>query len=52
MNETVAALYNITDFYRGEFCWFIPVQPRQCEPRPDFTPWHKTLTFNYPLFRD
>lgn len=27
MNETVAALYNITDFYSGEWCWFIPPPP-------------------------
>lgn len=30
MNETVAALYNFTDFFSGECCWFIPVQPPQC----------------------
>lgn len=30
MNETVAALYNITDFFGGECCWFIPIQPPQC----------------------
>lgn len=32
MNETVAALHNITDFYSGECCCFIPIQPPQCEP--------------------
>lgn len=50
MNETVAALYNITDFYSGECCWFIPIQPLQCEPSPAFTPWpnhtqHTPLTW-------
>lgn len=38
MNETVAALYNVTDFYSGECCRFIPIQPPQCEPSPVLTP--------------
>lgn len=36
VNETVAALYKITDFPPGECCWLIPVQLLQCEPRPAF----------------
>jgi len=32
MNETVAALYNVTDFYSGECCWFIPIQPPHVTP--------------------
>lgn len=39
MNETLAALYNITDFYSGE-CWFIPIQ---CEPGPVFTALHNHI---------
>lgn len=38
MNETVAALYNVTDFYSGECCWFIPIQLPQCEPSPVWFP--------------
>ena len=31
MNETVAALYNITEFYSGECCW-IPISPFSVNP--------------------
>lgn len=40
MNETVAALYNITEFFSGECCWFLVIQPPQCEPSPVFTRSH------------
>lgn len=38
MNETVAALYNVTGFYSGECCRYIPIQPLQCEPSPVLVP--------------
>lgn len=38
MNETVAALYNVTDFYSGECCRYIPIQSPQCEPSPVLVP--------------
>lgn len=49
MNETVAALYNMTGFFSGEFCRFVCIQPHQCDPNPAFVPWqnhsrHTTLS--------
>lgn len=55
VNETVAALYNITDFPPGECCWLIPVQLLQCEPKPAFLlpgltiPPHTPLTWPEPV---
>lgn len=38
INETVAALNNVTDFYSGECCRYILIQSPQCEPSPVLVP--------------